>query len=94
MVCKWYNDFNHFFRTESNIKTIIGILNGTLKKKVTNKVTYEQGYIKLDGQPMLLLRGWGHLTGCGALNLPPDQAAKIQDDFANWVVNKLKGTEQ
>lgn len=85
--------FNYFFRNEDNINIILGILNGTLKDKVTNKLTYEEGCIKIEGKPMLLLRGWGHLTGCGALNLPPDQAANIQDDFANWVVNKLKGVE-
>lgn len=38
----------------------------------------------------MLIRGWGHLTGCGALNLPDHEAAKIQDDFGEWIVKKLK----
>lgn len=85
--------FNNLIDDREKLKEILAILNGKSNKKVTNEVTYEKGYIKSDGIPILLLRGWGHLTGCGALNLPAEKAAKIQDDFANWVVNKLKGIE-
>lgn len=35
--------------------------------------------IDKDGFPIADLRGWGHLTGTGSLNLPPEEAAKIQD---------------
>lgn len=35
------------------------------------------------------MRGWGYLTGGGAENLPSDEAAKIQDEFAEWVVKIL-----
>jgi hypothetical protein len=31
------------------------------------------------GHKVLDLRGWGFLTGGGSLNLPEDEAAKIQD---------------
>lgn len=85
--------FDNLIDDKNVLSEILEILNGTSEKKVTCEVMYEKGYIKIAGQPILLLRGWGHLTGCGALNLPPNQAAKIQDDFANWVVNKLKGVE-
>lgn len=85
--------FNCLIKDKETRDTIINILNGTIDKKIVDEVMYDDGYIKVAGQPILLLRGWGHLTGCGALNLPPDQAAKIQDGFANWVVNKLKGVE-
>lgn len=30
------------------------------------------------------------LYGVGALNLPYGEAAKIQDDFGEWIVKKLK----
>lgn len=87
--------FNCLIREKETRDKILGILNGTLNNKITDEVTYEGGYIKVAGNSILLLRGWGqHLTGCGALNSPPKQAAKIQDDFANWVVNKLKGIEE
>ncbi len=31
------------------------------------------------------LRGWGHLTGIGALHLPPEEAAAIQDANARLI---------
>lgn len=31
------------------------------------------------------IRGWGHLTGGGALNLPPDEAEAIQTANANLI---------
>lgn len=31
------------------------------------------------------IRGWGHLTGSGAMNLPSDQAAVIQDANARLI---------
>lgn len=40
-------------------------------------------------QKIGIIRGWGHLIGCGALNLDPDHAAKIQDSFAQWVIDTL-----
>lgn len=44
-----------------------------------------------DLSPVLLLRGWGHLIGGGALNLHPEQAAKIQDEFYVWCLRKILG---
>lgn len=38
---------------------------------------------------IMLIRGWGHLTGCGSLNLSDEIAAKIQDDFGQFVVETL-----
>lgn len=50
-------------------------------------VSYEKGIIYVDNVGVFLMRGWGHLTG--SLNLPSEKAAKIQDDFCNWVVKTL-----
>lgn len=85
--------FNKLFSNEEIITELLAIINGESNKKVHQDVTYDDGFIKIAGCPIFLLRGWGHLTGCGALNLPAEKAAKIQDDFGNWVVNKLKGIE-
>ena len=41
------------------------------------------------GKEVLLVRGWGHLVGIGALHLPVEEAAKIQDDFLDYCVNQL-----
>jgi len=38
---------------------------------------------------LLMVRGWGHLTGCGGLNLEPETAAEIQDGFFNWCRDTL-----
>lgn len=35
------------------------------------------------------IRGWGNLIGIGALNLDGETAAKIQDEFANFVIQRL-----
>jgi hypothetical protein len=40
---------------------------------------------------VLLTRGWGYLTGKGALGLPGEEARKIQLDFMKWTISTLKG---
>lgn len=66
-------------------------LNSETPVKVSDNVEKDEIFIKIDGKKILLARGWGHLTGIGALNLPTDIAAKVQDDFIDWTVRKLKG---
>lgn len=39
---------------------------------------------------LMVIRGWGNLTGPGGHNLPEEKAAKIQDAFANYVVERLR----
>ena len=50
----------------------------------------EDGCIFIKGKKALLVRGWGHLTGCCALNLPLEEAARIQVDFTNYCVQQLR----
>lgn len=38
---------------------------------------------------VMTIRGWGNLTGIGGHNLPAEEAANIQDTFAEFLVNKL-----
>ena len=38
---------------------------------------------------IMLIRGWGHLTGICGLHLKDEDAAKIQDDFGKYIVEKL-----
>jgi len=47
--------------------------------------------IKNHGKLLILIRGWGNLTGIGAHNFPIEKASKIQDDFAAWIIYKLTG---
>ena len=43
----------------------------------------------INDMPILLIRGWGMLTGIGGYNLPRDKAAEIQDAFADYCVMML-----
>lgn len=40
-------------------------------------------------EPFIEIRGWGNLTGCGGYNFTAERAAKIQDDFAEYLIEKL-----
>ena len=72
-------------------REVIDILNDKTDKKITAKMEIINGYqIYVNDNPFITIRGWGHLTGIGALHLDHDVAMKIQDDFALWIVNKLK----
>lgn len=42
-----------------------------------------------NGVYIFCIRGWGNLTGTAALNLPLDQASKIQDGFVAHVLNSI-----
>lgn len=41
------------------------------------------------GKPILLTRGWGYLTGQGALALNPKVAREIQIEFMKWAISRL-----
>jgi len=43
----------------------------------------------INGEPAFCVRGWGHLTGIGGLNLPVEKAKQIQDDFINYILERL-----
>ena len=43
----------------------------------------------INNVPILLIRGWGMLTGIGGYNLKSDKAAEIQDAFAEYCVMML-----
>lgn len=76
---------------EEFLQRICNILNGDSNEKPKMNVSYDPPYIYFDDKKIFLIRGWGYLTGCGALNLPSEVAVEIQDNFANWVANKLNG---
>ena len=42
-----------------------------------------------DDVPVLLPRGWGMLRGIGGYNLDEETAARIQDEFIEYVVKQL-----
>jgi hypothetical protein len=70
---------------------LINVINGN--EKLTNpelSFKHEGGYILTNkDQKVILIRGWGNLTGVGGHNLPPEEAANIQDTFAEFIVEQL-----
>ena len=82
------------------LKRIVDLLNGKEQrpfKYVGYNIEHDLigvGDTKEDAaNPLLLTRGWGYLTGTGALHLKPEQARKIQTDFMKWAIRKFKGDE-
>ena len=68
---------------------IIENLNGTSDLKIPN--LNQDGDDFYDGETYIFcVRGWGGLTGSGALNLDVKDAVKIQDDFCDFIIRKLK----
>lgn len=70
---------------------MLGVING--KHAITEQgieFHHDKGYIKANnGNEVILIRGWGGLTGSGGMNLPHEEAANIQDTFAEYIVSKL-----
>jgi len=85
---------NGQYLSDEEKSTIVSILNGESKVFVDGvNLSYsnsdifneENGVKKL----FISIRGWGSLTGTGAMGLKPDVAAKMQDDFAAFIIDKL-----
>ena len=68
---------------------IIALLNGDEATPFL-RVEVNDDYIVINGSPALLVRGWGRLTGYGALRLEASNAKTIQKDFLEWTVQQLK----
>lgn len=94
-VIDWvYDNKNQFvfqFETDNDYwnSAIVAILNGEYEPTTKRNFVHDRGEITEDGELFIVIRGWGNLTGTGALNLPDDDAANIQDTFANFIVERL-----
>ena len=80
---------------EEDIKHIIDIINGECPTDYKAKWTVGDDVTEIyyNGELQFLARGWGYLTGCGGLNLPEDLAAKMQDEFIAYILDKLNGNK-
>jgi hypothetical protein len=81
--------FQFEFRNEETRNKVIDILNGDCKEYKKQVIENRQGEIFINGNNFITIRGWGNLTGCGALNLNGDYAAKIQDTLAEYIVTTI-----
>jgi len=51
--------------------------------------THADGYISVNEMQVIMIRGWGNLTGTGGFNLSNEDAANVQDTLAEYIVSKL-----
>jgi len=79
---------------KERINHIIDIINGECPTDYEAKWTAGDDVTEIyyDGKFQFLVRGWGHLTSRGGLNLPKDLAAKMQDEFIAYILDKLNGS--
>lgn len=83
--------FEISWSNQDMIDRLLSVINGeTIFTNDELRFRHEGGYIldNLD-QKILLIRGWGNLTGIGGLNLPEEQARNIQDTLAEFIVERL-----
>ncbi len=71
---------------EAMLDRLCQILNDEQTSTKNPNLTYSTPEILMNGKPFLTVRGWGALK---SLCSTPEDAAKIQDDFAEWVITKL-----
>lgn len=92
-----YDDNNNFcFQfvvdlDEKQCEQFEKVINKEITPNNFNTYTHKGGMVKLNGNDIILIRGWGYLTGTGGLNLSGEEAAAIQDDLADYIVETLKG---
>ena len=76
--------------SQKELKRIIDILNGDSTFKYDrNSIKAEKDVIYINKESIVLVRGWGHLTGSGGLGMKPNDAAKLQDEFIEWIINTI-----
>lgn len=49
-------------------------------------------FIALENGDTIIVRGWGYLTG--VLKLSNKDAGKVQDDFLDWIISKIKESQK
>lgn len=76
-------------KAQAHMNHIVGLLNGEASEKYDKSdvsVDKDKLYVK---DCMIMVRGWGALTGSGGYGFNPTVAAKIQDNFIQWVVDTI-----
>lgn len=75
-----------------NMNKLCDQLNGKINGTYENdwEYCYIAQSVLQNGREMFSIRGWGHLTGTGGLNLPDDEAQLIQDDLGEYVAEMMR----
>ena len=69
-------------------------MNGEASKISKDFFTWEYPKIYRRGIPILIVRGWGMLTGTGGFRLSAEEAKKVQENLLQYVTDKLNNNEE
>jgi len=80
-------DFNDKTTTEYMQEQIVDAINEKGGYRISNLYVEDGVDFYKDGEYIFCVRGWGYLTG--TCNLPSEKAAKVQDEFVDFIFEKL-----
>lgn len=84
------DDTNSIYLSNETKKEILHAINNNLKiQQYFPDLSIEGSLIKSGSKVLIILRGWGNLTGIGGHNLRADKAKSIQNQFALYIINCL-----
>lgn len=85
--------FDYEIFDEEEMEMLVTQINGETPENgniTFGELTYKNSDFFSNGEYIFCIRGWGYLTGEGGMNLTETEACEIQDDLANYILNKLK----
>ena len=75
----------------TEIYEIVNAINGYAPGTFNASINPNQNdIIQIDNKNKLVIRGWGNLISPAYHNLSSEEAIKVQDDFARWIVEQLR----
>lgn len=83
--------------TQDSQQKLLDIINGVDRKLEKECFfIYDKGDIveNLSSRKVIKIRGWGNLTGSGGHNLSGEDGAKVQDTFADYIVERLNSSNR
>lgn len=89
---QWVFSFDEEVSEKASV-IALNVINGKEASFIFKECTYriKDQTILADGKVIIDIRGYGYLTGIGGLNLPHKEAANIQDEFAQFIIDKFNG---
>lgn len=83
--------FQFIVDLEDKVDLIISVINeeATLKNIERDVFTFDRGVVKYGDLGIILIRGWGNLTGIGGMNLSTEEAENIQNTLGWHIVKML-----
>ena len=95
----WVRDSNYQFVFQFEFDNpllwdkFLQVINGNDKPTKGRVFKHKDGLIcDEECKEYILIRGWGNLTGTGGHNMAPEEAANVQDTFAEFIVSQLNQT--